>query len=99
METKQIKSAQDITGPVARELRKGKKLSQDKFWTRVGIKQSGGCQYEQEKWPIPEPVRMLIYSIYVAGLDLDPSTPAGANKVKKLAKMQAASDKPAPVKG
>jgi len=93
MELSNIKSDQDITGEVALALRKRAKLPQNKFWPSVGVKQSSGCLCELGKSPISEPVRKLIYAIYVAGIVMDSSTPAGAAQLDQLAKLQAAAEK------
>lgn len=94
MEISEIKSASDITGPVAKLLRKRAKLAQDTFWSSVGLSQASGCLCERGKThAISEPVRMLIYTIYVAGVSLDPNTPAGTEQLDRLAQLQAAAEK------
>jgi hypothetical protein len=93
MELDQIRSEHDIDGAVALALRKRAKLPQHKFWPTVGVKQSGGCLCEKGKSPISEPVKKLIYAIYVAGLVLDSSTPEGAAQMAQLAELQAAAER------
>lgn len=38
--------------------------NQTKFWSRVGITQSGGSRYENGQCSIPEPVAMLLDLVY-----------------------------------
>jgi transcriptional regulator with XRE-family HTH domain len=84
MQLNQIKSDQDIDGDVALALRTRANLPQQKFWSSLGVKQSSGSFYESGKSPIPESVRKLIYTMYVAGLPLDTATPAGTAALRKL---------------
>lgn len=93
MDLTEIKSEHDIDGFVALALRKRAGLPQHKFWPTVGVKQSGGCLCEQGKSPVSEPVKKLIFAIYVAGLVMDSSTPEGAEQMLQLAKLQAAAEK------
>ena len=44
-------------------LRKQAKLSQEEFWGRIGITQSGGSRYEAGR-TVPEPVRLLLIIAY-----------------------------------
>ena len=44
-------------------LRKQAKLSQEEFWGRIGITQSGGSRYEAGR-TLPEPVRLLLAIAY-----------------------------------
>lgn len=94
MEIEQVASADDITGPVAKLLRKRAKLSQQTFWRSVGLSQESGCLCEIGKTQsISEPVRMLIYMIYVAGVNLDPASEAGREQLDRLAQLQSAAEK------
>ena len=87
----EILTESDITSDVALRLRENAKESQTTFWARVGVTQSTGCRYEGGA-TIPKPVRMLLYAVYVAGVELDSSTPEGAEKVMRLAQLQASED-------
>lgn len=80
-----------ITGTIAKVLRKSLKHSQWRFWNAVGVTQSGGCRYEQEEMSIPQPVRILIFARYIAGLEIDASTTQGARELVRLAHLQAAT--------
>ena len=44
-------------------MRKATKLSQEEFWGRIGVTQSGGSRYESGR-PLPEPVMMLLVVAY-----------------------------------
>jgi DNA-binding transcriptional regulator YiaG len=46
-----------------RRMREDSKLTQEDFWGRVGITQSGGSRYEHGRI-IPEPVRILLSLAY-----------------------------------
>lgn len=87
----EILTESDITSDVALRLRENAKESQTTFWARVGVTQSTGCRYEGGA-TIPKPVRMLLYAVYVAGVELDSSTPEGATKVKLLGILQTSED-------
>jgi transcriptional regulator with XRE-family HTH domain len=52
-----------------RELRKKLGLNQSKFWSGIGVTQSGGSRYENGR-RIPRPVRMLLNLVYVERIDL-----------------------------
>lgn len=81
----EIKTAADIDNAAVSYLRKQSGKSQREFWNSVGISQPGGWKYESSG-PIPEPVRQLVFAIYVAGIDLDSSTPEGAERVLLIGK-------------
>lgn len=83
----EIHTEADIDGAAAKALRESRDESQDVFWSRVGITQSGGWRYEQGT-PIPKYVRILLFAIYVAGIDIDASTPEGAEALKRVASLQ-----------
>ncbi|HEX5362372.1 MAG TPA: hypothetical protein VFW49_15000 [Fluviicoccus sp.] len=83
----EIHTEADIDGAAAKALRESRDESQDVFWSRVGITQSGGWRYEQGT-PIPKYVRILLFAIYVAGIDIDASTPEGADELKTLGALQ-----------
>ena len=45
------------------QIRKATGLSQEEFWGRIGITQSGGSRYEAGR-EVPEPVRLLLAIAY-----------------------------------
>ena len=51
-------------------LRRGLKLSQTDFWTRLGVAQSGGSRYENGR-PLPLPVVKLLDIIYIHRISPD----------------------------
>lgn len=51
------------TGKQSKELRYKLRLNQAQFWTPVGVTQSGGSRYENER-DIPKPVAMLLNLVY-----------------------------------
>lgn len=83
-----ITSEKDITGQAAKYLREQANLTQKAFWNSVGLTQSGGCRYEQGQ-SIPRPIRILIYTIYAAGIRIDATSEAGTSELQRLAKLQA----------
>lgn len=87
----EILTESDITSDVALRLRENAKESQITFWARVGVTQSTGCRYESGA-PIPKPVRMLMYAVYVAGMMIDSTTAESASKVKLLGSLQTSED-------
>lgn len=95
-----IKTEADIDAKAVIHLRKSRGESQEVFWGRVGIKQSGGYAYEGRGTPIPKYVRILLFANYVAGLQIDASTPEGAEELKTLGALRhshGAADKAAKV--
>lgn len=50
-----------------KKLRKSAGLTQDEFWSRVGVEQSVGCRYEKGSHPLPESVRTLLTLAYADG--------------------------------
>jgi len=83
-----VTTEKDITGEVAKALREQAGLTQKAFWNALGITQAGGSRYEQAKL-IPRPLRILIYTLYVAGVRVDATSKAGAEHLVNLAKLQA----------
>lgn len=53
-----------------RELRRSKGLNQTDFWKGVGVTQSGGSRYEDDR-RVPKPVQELVRLKYIEGVDLD----------------------------
>ncbi len=47
-----------------RKLREKTGLTQEEFWGRVGMSQSGGSRLENENRNLPEPVRILLTIAY-----------------------------------
>ena len=43
-------------------------MSQDAFWTKIGVSQSGGSRYESGR-RIPAPVAQMIDLVHVRGID------------------------------
>lgn len=82
-----ISTEADITGAVAKQLRLAAGLSQKEFWSSIGLTQSGGCRYETSG-KIPRPYRILLCTMYVAGLKLDVSTPEAVQKLQHIAHSQ-----------
>lgn len=52
------------------KLRKSLNMSQEEFWGRIGITQSGGSRYESGR-RVPEPVRLLLVLAYGRAKDRD----------------------------
>lgn len=86
-----IATESGIDGSSARALREQRRESQHVFWGRVGVSQSGGCRYESGT-EIPRYIRIPLFAIYVAGLNLDAGTPEGVDAMKRLANLQHAGD-------
>jgi hypothetical protein len=82
-----IRTEQDITPEAARELRIAASLTQRKFWGSVGSNQTSGHWFEVGKRKsIPKPIRILIFLRYVAGLDMEVSTPSGASTLMHISR-------------
>lgn len=85
----EIKSEKDMTGALAKTLRKSLGLSQPAFWLPVGVSQPSASRYERERETISaEPVRILLFARYVAGVEIDAATPEGIRKLKRLGRLQ-----------
>lgn len=81
-----VKNEEGITAEVALALRQEAKLPQWKFWAAVGVNQASGCRYERDQTVrIPQSVRILVFAIYVVGLDLDATTEEGVARMFRLA--------------
>lgn len=83
-----VTSEKDITGQVAKALREQAGMTQKSFWNSLGLTQSGGSRYEQGH-PLPRPIRILIYTMYVAGLRVDASSKDGVDRLSRLSQLQA----------
>lgn len=82
-----ISTDQDITGEIARQMRRARGLSQPAFWGPVGVRQPAASYYENGR-AIPASVRKLLFIRYVAGIEHDPQTKPGADELRKLAAQQ-----------
>jgi hypothetical protein len=51
------------------ELRRKLGLNQHQFWSPIGVTQSGGSRYENER-NMPKPVRELVRLAYIEQIDL-----------------------------
>lgn len=86
-----IRTENDITPSVARSLREKTGLTQKQFWESVGSNQPSGHWYERGKRRgIPRPIRILIFQRYVAGIDLDYSSPEEASAAISIGRSIAA---------
>jgi transcriptional regulator with XRE-family HTH domain len=83
-----IETEGDVTGELAKALRLQAGLSQAAFWEPLGITQSAGCRYESGQ-TVPGPIRILLFVNHVVGLRLDASTQEGAERLRRLALLQA----------
>ena len=54
----------------------------------MGLTQSGGSRYEQGQ-RVPRPIRILIYTMYVAGIQVDATSKDGIDRLFRLAQLQA----------
>lgn len=84
----EIKTEADIDGVAAKALRNASGEPQHIFWNRVGVSQPTGYGYESGRAPIPKYVRLTLFAIYVAGLELDATTAEGVAAMKRLATLQ-----------
>lgn len=69
----------DINGPVAREMRKQRGMTQKEFWGPVGVQQSVAARYEAGA-TIPHAARLMIVAAYCGG---KPVAVPHASAVKK----------------
>jgi len=53
-----------------REIRQRLGLNQEKFWTQIGVTQSGGSRYESGR-SMPKPVRELLRLVHIEQVDLN----------------------------
>lgn len=83
-----ITSEKDIDSEVAKRLRAELKLTQPQFWERVGVKQSRSSHLESGRNVISKPLRILLFVNYVAGINLDATSPDGVARLLKLAQRQ-----------
>ena len=85
-----MKTEDQITGPVARELRLSMGISQNKFWKPLGVQQSVASRYEGDYCELPQSVRILIVANYISGLKIDAKTAEGVEELSKLGSIQSA---------
>lgn len=83
-----IASEKEINGAAAKALREDAGMTQKEFWNSMGLTQSGGSRYEQGH-RIPRPIRILIYTMYVAGIKVDATSKGGTDQLIRLAQLQA----------
>ncbi|BEV71573.1 MULTISPECIES: DNA-binding transcriptional regulator [unclassified Paludibacterium] len=67
-----------------RALRVQLDLNQQEFWSAIGVTQSGGSRYENDR-RIPKPVMELLRLRYQLGIKLDGITEENAPVVKAIA--------------
>ena len=53
-----------MTGAQAQQMRIKRSLNQTKYWSVVGIGQSGGSRYESGATPVPHSIEMLLTIAY-----------------------------------
>ncbi|WP_293231246.1 transcriptional regulator [Paludibacterium sp.] len=70
-----------------REMRRRLDLNQQEFWSAVGVTQSGGSRYEQDR-RIPKPVMELLRLRYQLGIKLEDITEENATMVRAIAEGQ-----------
>jgi len=66
-----------------RALRIKSRLNQAEFWGAIGVTQSGGSRYENER-RMPEPVAQLVRLHYVLGIDTRDIDGSNADGVRAL---------------
>lgn len=59
-------------------------LNQQEFWSAIGVTQSGGSRYENDR-RIPKPVMELLRLRYQLGIKLDGITASNAQVVRAIA--------------
>ena len=75
-----------------RALRVQLDLNQQEFWNAIGVTQSGGSRYENDR-RIPKPVMELLRLRYQLGINLDGITTGNAPVVRAIASGELDSDK------
>lgn len=66
-----------------RAMRRRLDLNQQEFWSAVGVTQSGGSRYEQDR-RIPKPVMELLRLRYLLGIRLEDITEDNANMIRAI---------------
>lgn len=82
---------QEITGDAARCIRERLGLTQSEFWAPLGVKQSVGSRYEGNYAEIPQSVRILLVTHYVAGVKIDAASADGVAGLAVLGSIQASN--------
>lgn len=77
-----------ITGPVARDMRLKLGMTQKDFWAPVGVTQSVACRYETSDVAVPRPVRILLVAHYISGVKIDVSTKESVADLARLGEIQ-----------
>jgi transcriptional regulator with XRE-family HTH domain len=62
-----VKTTDFVLNP--REIRLRRGLNQERFWSQIGVTQSGGSRYESGR-TMPKPVRELLRLVHVERIDL-----------------------------
>jgi len=66
-----------------RAMRRRLDLNQQEFWNAVGVTQSGGSRYEQDR-RIPKPVKKLLVMRYKYNIDPDAITDENATMIQAI---------------
>lgn len=70
-----------------RAMRRRLDLNQHEFWSAVGVTQSGGSRYEQDR-RIPKPVMELLRLRYLLGIELEHIDEQNAPMIRSIIKGQ-----------
>jgi len=73
--------------PDPRGLRKRLHMNQSKFWSRIGVTQSGGSRYESGR-SLPKPVRELLRLVYLRDVPLENANGADLRVAEALKKQK-----------
>lgn len=91
-----MKTVDEVTGQKMREVRQAMKMPQHQFWPAVGVSQPSGARLETTySDSIPEPVRILLFARYVAGLPVG-SSDTSAKAMIQLGKLHRKEQKSKP---
>lgn len=72
-----------LRGP--REIRQGLGMTQQEFWNKIGVTQSGGSRYERGR-ALPKPIKELLRLVYIERIDLTKLNKADVDVVNYLHK-------------
>ena len=84
----EVKTEADVTGPRVRAIRKRLGLSLPEFWGPLGVQSTTGGRLETENVKPSKPVRIAVFTRYVAGLELDATTEVGVADIRNLARIK-----------
>lgn len=70
-----------------RALRRKLDMNQQEFWSAIGVTQSGGSRYEQDR-RIPKPVMELLRLRYQLGIKLEDITDQNASMIRAITEGQ-----------